>query len=99
MCQTSFPRLSSWRRTARDFRKPAVQLRCCIGQVHARSQKPRRLWKHVPYGRESEGLHLPPVPEALNRACPDIKSGKKVIGEGGRDSSKNASLNKSSTQK
>jgi hypothetical protein len=27
----------------------------------------------VPYGREGEGLHLPPVPEALNRACPDIK--------------------------
>jgi hypothetical protein len=26
-----------------------------------------------PYGREGEGLHLPPVPEALNRACPDIK--------------------------
>ena len=23
-----------------------------------------------PYGREGEGLHLPPVPEALNRACP-----------------------------
>ena len=27
----------------------------------------------MPYGREGEGLHLPPVPEALNRACPDIK--------------------------
>jgi hypothetical protein len=27
----------------------------------------------VPYGREGEGLHLPPVAEALNRACPDIK--------------------------
>jgi hypothetical protein len=27
----------------------------------------------VPYGREGDGLHLPPVPEALNRACPDIK--------------------------
>jgi hypothetical protein len=27
----------------------------------------------VPYGREGEGLHLPPVSEALSRACPDIK--------------------------
>jgi len=24
----------------------------------------------VPYGREGEGLHLPPVPEALNRGLP-----------------------------
>ena len=24
----------------------------------------------MPYAREGEGLHLPPVPEALNRACP-----------------------------
>jgi hypothetical protein len=38
-----------------------------------RSQKPLRLRTRVPYGREGEGLHLPPVPEALNRACPDIK--------------------------
>jgi hypothetical protein len=27
----------------------------------------------VPYGREGEGLHLPPIPEALSRACPGIK--------------------------
>jgi hypothetical protein len=27
----------------------------------------------VPYGREDEGLHLPPVREALNRAFLDIK--------------------------
>jgi hypothetical protein len=27
----------------------------------------------MPYGREDEGLHLPPIREALNRACPDIK--------------------------
>jgi len=33
-------------------------------------QKPLRLRKRVPYGREGEGLHLPPVPDALNRACP-----------------------------
>jgi hypothetical protein len=26
----------------------------------------------VPYGREGEGLHLSPVPEALNRSCPEI---------------------------
>ena len=25
----------------------------------------------MPCGREGEGLHLPSVPEALNRACPD----------------------------
>ena len=50
-----------------------VQLRSRIGQVHGRSQKPLRLRKRVPYGREGEGLHLPPVPEALNRACPDSK--------------------------
>ena len=50
-----------------------VQLRCRIGQVHGRSQKPLRLRKHVPYGREGEGLHLPPVPEALTHAAPDIK--------------------------
>ena len=46
-----------------------VQLRCRIGQVHARSQKPLRLRIRVPYAREGEGLHLPPVPEALNRGC------------------------------
>jgi hypothetical protein len=27
----------------------------------------------VPCGREGEGLHLPSVPEALNRACPNMK--------------------------
>ena len=27
----------------------------------------------MPYGREGEGLHLPPVPEALSRACPTSK--------------------------
>jgi hypothetical protein len=78
MCQTSLPRLSSSKRTARDFRKArvgirGVQLRSCIGPVHGRSQRPLRLRARVPYGREGEGLHLPPVPERLNRACPDIK--------------------------
>src|ERR1700722_16609082 len=46
-----------------------VQLRRRIGQVHGRSQKSFRLRKRVPYGRKSEGLYLPPVREALNRAC------------------------------
>jgi hypothetical protein len=49
----------------------AVQLRSRIRQFHGRSQ-PLRLRTHVPCGREGEGLHLPPVPEALNRACPPI---------------------------
>jgi hypothetical protein len=49
--------------------KRFVQLRSPIGQVHGRSQ-PLRLWTRVPCGRESEGLHLPPVPEALNCARP-----------------------------
>src|SRR5205823_721040 len=44
-----------------------VQLRSRIGQVHGRSQKPLRLRTRVPHGREGEGLHLPSVPEALNR--------------------------------
>jgi hypothetical protein len=57
-----------------------VQLRSCIGPVHGRSQKPLRLWARVPYGREGEGLHLPPVPEALNRACPDSKKDVPVRG-------------------
>ena len=35
----------------------------------ARSQKPLGLRTRVPYGRESEGLYLPPVPEALKLAC------------------------------
>jgi Cytochrome P460 len=47
-----------------------VQLRRCIGPVHGRSQKPFRLRKHVPYGREGEELHLPPVRAALNRDLP-----------------------------
>src|SRR6202166_2634967 len=46
-----------------------VQLRSRIGQVHGRCQKPLRLRIRVPYTGEGEGLHLPPVPEALNRAC------------------------------
>jgi len=41
-------------------------------KFHGRSQQPLRLRTRVPYGREGEGLHLPPVPETLNRACPDI---------------------------
>ena len=32
--------------------------------------KPLRLRTTVPYGREGEGLHLPSVPDALNRAFP-----------------------------
>ena len=43
----------------------AVQLGRGVGQVHGRSQ-PRRLRKRLPYGREGEELHLPPVREALN---------------------------------
>jgi hypothetical protein len=43
-----------------------VQLRRRIGQFHRRSQKPFRLRTIVPCGREGQGLHLPPVPEALN---------------------------------
>ena len=38
-----------------------IQLRCSIGQVLRRSQKPLRLRKRVPYGREGEGLHLPSI--------------------------------------
>jgi hypothetical protein len=49
-----------------------VQLRCCVGQVRGRSPKSVRLRKRVPHSREGEGLHLPPVPEALNRG-PNIK--------------------------
>ena len=29
--------------------------------------------KRVPYDREGEGLHLPPLRQALNRACPNVK--------------------------
>jgi hypothetical protein len=54
---------------SKRFPKTGVQLRSRIGQVHGRSQ-PLRLRTFVPCGREGEGLHLPPVPEALNRACP-----------------------------
>ncbi len=39
-----------------------------------------RLWARVPYGREGEGLHLPPVPEALNRAWPDSRKDVPVRG-------------------
>ena len=39
----------------------------------ADANKPRRLRTIVPCGREGEGLHLPPVPEALNRTRPDTK--------------------------
>jgi hypothetical protein len=35
--------------------------------------KPLRLRARVPYGREGEGLHLPPVREALTREGPDTK--------------------------
>jgi pimeloyl-ACP methyl ester carboxylesterase len=34
----------------------------------------------VPYAREGEGLHLPPVPEALNRAFPGIKTRRSLAG-------------------
>ena len=50
-----------------------VQLRSRIGQVHGRSHKPLGLRTSVPCGSEGEGLHLPPVPEALNRTCFGIK--------------------------
>ena len=45
-----------------------VQLRCRVGQGHARCQKPFRLRQRLPYGREDEGLHLPPVRDALSDA-------------------------------
>ena len=50
-----------------------VQLRSRIGQVQRQCQKPLRLRTRVPHGCEGEGLHLPPVPEALNCACPDVR--------------------------
>ena len=49
-------------------------------QFTADPQKPLRLWARVPYGREGEGLNLLPVPEALNRACPDSKKDVLVRG-------------------
>src|SRR5205823_958765 len=52
-----------------------LQLRSRIGQVHGRFQKPLRLRTRVPYGREGEGLHLPPVPEALNPRAPTLSTG------------------------
>jgi hypothetical protein len=52
-----FPKSGGWIR--------GVQLRSRIGQFHGRSQ-PVGLRKHVPHGCEGEGLHLSPVPEALN---------------------------------
>ena len=33
---------------------------------------PLRLRTHMPFGREGEGLHLPSVPEALNRRHPSF---------------------------
>jgi|RhiMetdeSRZDD1v2_1073273.scaffolds.fasta_scaffold151109_4 hypothetical protein len=46
----------------------AVQLRSRIRHIHGRSQ-PLRLRILLPCGGEGEGLHLPPIPEALN-GCP-----------------------------
>ena len=46
----------------------SIQLRSCVGQVHARSQKPVRLRTNLPCRRKGEGLNLPPLPELLNRA-------------------------------
>jgi hypothetical protein len=43
-----------------------VQLRSLDRHIHSRSQ-PLKLRIRVPRGREDEGLHLPPVREALNR--------------------------------
>ena len=34
----------------------------------------------VPYASEGKGLHLPPVPEALSRACPDIQVPGAAVG-------------------
>ncbi len=42
------------------------QLRRRIGQVHGRCHELVRLRKRVPHDREGEGLHLPPVREALS---------------------------------
>jgi hypothetical protein len=41
MCQRSLPRLSSWKKTARDFRKPADgDTRCSTTQPHQISSRP-----------------------------------------------------------
>ena len=50
-----------------------VQLRCQVRRFHGRSDGCLGLWTHVPCRREIEGLHLPSVPEALNRAERGVK--------------------------
>ena len=47
-----------------------LQLRSRLRQVHRRCQKPRRLRTDLPRKSEGEGLHLPPVSEALKRCAP-----------------------------
>jgi hypothetical protein len=48
----------------------AVRLRPQDRHVHAQQGRHPRLRKQVPQGGRREGLHLPPVPEALNGARP-----------------------------
>jgi hypothetical protein len=71
-CQRYFPRLRDGKGQQEIFEKRrmgirGVQLRPRIRQVHGRCQKPFRLRIRLPYASEGEGLHFPPVPEALNR--------------------------------
>ena len=76
-----FSEASSWRRTARDFRKPADgDTRCSITTRQRTNSRPipaRETAKHVPYGREGEGLHVPPVREALSLAAIRARKAKK----------------------
>jgi hypothetical protein len=51
--------------------------RCSTTKPYRTSTRPipaLRLRTLVPYGREGEGLHLPPVPEALNCAYPALSA-------------------------
>ncbi|WFU45832.1 cytochrome P460 family protein (plasmid) [Bradyrhizobium sp. CB82] len=50
--------------------------RCSTTKPYPTSSRPipvLRLRTRVPCGREGEGPHLSPVPEALNRACPPLE--------------------------
>ncbi len=66
----AFTQLSSWRRTASDFRKAEDgDTRYSTTKPHPTSHGRSQslgLWTHVPRCREGQGLHLPPVPEAVN---------------------------------
>ena len=70
MCRTSSSRLSSWRRTAKDFRRPAAGdtpfSTTTRRPASSRPTHARRLRTRMPCGGEEQGLHLPSVPEAVN---------------------------------